>query len=115
MGCDTCPDNCECRGYAASCYPYNTDFIIQNDEILYTKGLVIKGIHNVLITKYLKSIGLLFLNMSFCGLSKIDDLRNVYFILFADFSHNQFTDTDFIESATFKRVLFLDSDSDSFI
>ena len=111
MGCDACPDNCECRGYVASCYPYNTDFIIQNGELLYTKGLVIKGIHNVLITKYLKSIGLLFLNMSSCKLSKIDVSHNVstqYFILIADFSHNQLTDIDFIEVETFNRVLFLD-------
>ena len=111
MGCDACPYNCECRGYVASCYPYNTDFITQNGEIFYTKGLVIKGIHNVLITKYLKSIGLLFLNMSFCKLSKIDVSHNVstqYFILIADFSHNQLTDIDFIETETFTRVLFLD-------
>ena len=111
MGCDTCPGNCECRGYVVSCYSTNTDHIIQSDKVLYTKGLVVKGTQNVLITKYLKSVGLLFLNISSCKLNKIDVSHTVsthYFILIADFSHNQLIDITFIKVQTFTKILFLD-------
>ena len=37
LGCGKCPVNCQCRGYVMSCHSNNTEYIVQTDEVLYTK------------------------------------------------------------------------------
>ena len=112
MGCGKCPANCQCRGYVMSCHSNNTESVVQNDEVLYTKALVVSGTQTVLITKHLDFIGLLFLNMSHCKLKKIDGAHNktnkLFHIIIVDLHNNQLTDTSFIKCAIFYRTVFLD-------
>ena len=113
VGCESCPANCECKGYVISCYTNNNNLIVESDEALYTKGLVIKGTQNVLSIKKLKLIGLFYLNISNCRLDKIDilvhhSITQSIVIMFADFSHNQLISTLFLKSYIFQRLVFLD-------
>ena len=113
VGCDTCPANCECRGYVITCYSNanDTDQIIRSGEVMHGKALVIKGTHEVLITDELKIIGLLFLNISNCKLSNINNLNgNIshFFIIIADLGKNILTNIHFLKYRAFRRVVFLD-------
>ena len=112
LGCGKCPVNCQCRGYVMSCYSKNTEYIVQHDEVLLTKALVVSGTQTILVTKHLYFIGLLFLNMSHCKLEKIDVAHNkktkLFYLIIADFHSNQLTDTNFIKSDIFHRTVFLD-------
>ena len=109
LGCATCPANCDCRGYVMICYSNKSNHIIEIEEVLYSKGLLIKGIQHVLFTDDLHFIGLIFLNISHCGLREIyiSHTLMVSFII-TDFSHNQLSDTKFINSQIFNSVVFLD-------
>ena len=112
LGCGKCPPNCHCRGYVMSCHSNNTEYIVQTNEMLYTKSLVVSGTQTIMITKHLYFLGLLFLNMSHCGLEKIDVAHNettkLFYVIIADFHGNQLTDTIFIKSDIFQRTVFLD-------
>ena len=112
LGCDTCPVNCECRGYVMTCYSNNSAHIIEIEEVLYSKGLIIKGIQQVLFTKDLNFVGLIILNMSQCGLKDIDISQTlktlVVSLIITDFSYNQLSDTKFINSQIFRKIVFLD-------
>ena len=113
LGCDTCPANCECRGYVITCYSNanGTDQIIRSGEVMYSKALIIKGHYEVLITDELKIIGLLFLNISNCKLSDITSSRGSiahFFTIIADLSNNLLTDIHFLKYHAFCRVVFLD-------
>ena len=113
MGCVMCPANCECRGYVITCYSdtNDTDKIIRSGEVMHSKALIIKGTHEVLITDELKIKGLLFLNISNCKLSNINNLHgNIshYFIIIADLSKNLLTNIHFLKYHVFRNVVFLD-------
>ena len=45
LGCGKCPVDCQCRGYVMSCHSNNTEYIVQNDEVLYTRALVVSKWH----------------------------------------------------------------------
>ena len=112
FGCDICPVNCECKGYVMTCHSNNTHQIVEGDKVFYTKGLLINGTQQLLITKNLNLIGLLFLNISQCELDKVDvsydDKTQLFFLIFADFSRNKLTTTLFLRSQIFRRTVFLD-------
>ena len=113
LGCDTCPANCECRGYVITCYSdtNDTDKIILSGEVMYSKALIIKGTHEVLITDELEIIGLLFLNISNCKLSNITSSHGSiaqFFIIIADLSKNRLTHIHFLKYHVFRKVVFLD-------
>ena len=114
LGCDTCPANCECRGYVITCYSYSnsSDKILQGRKVMHRKALVIKGTHTILLTEELNIIGLIFLNTSNCKLSKIEYLHanttQHSFIIIADLSKNLLTDIHFLGYHAFHRVMFLD-------
>ena len=114
LGCATCPVNCECTGYVMSCYSNQSDPIVQSSEILHIKGLVMRGEQRVLITSQLtlQLTDLIYLNISHCKLTTLDTSDNytthLIFIIIADVSHNQLTDTNFLESDIFQRIVFLD-------
>ena len=114
LGCATCPVNCECTGYVMSCYSNQSDPIVQSSEIMHIKGLVIRGEQRVLITNQLtlQLTDLIYLNISHCNLNTLDTSYNytthLIFIIIVDVSHNQLTDTNFIESDIFQRIVFLD-------
>ena len=111
LGCDTCPVNCECGGYVMSCHSNNDDQIIKSGVVVYAKGLLIKGTQQVLTANNLEFIGLLFLNISYCKLEKVDvsyGNETRVFLIVADFSRNQLTITTFLTSRIFHRTVFLD-------
>ena len=114
LECDTCPVNCECRGYVMTCHSNNSEPIlhIESGELLYTKGLLIKGIRRVLFTKQLQVMGLIFLNMSSCDLKEIYILQSyttpMFSLIIIDFRRNQLTTTNFMNGHIFWNVVFVD-------
>ena len=111
LGCDTCPENCECAGYVMSCQSNNSDQIIESHTVVYAKGLLIKGTQQVLTANNLQFIGLLFPNISYCKLEKVDVLygneTRVFFLIFTDFRRNRLTTTSFLKFQIFHRIVFL--------
>ena len=114
LSCESCPVNCECRGYVITCYSNSnsSDKMIQGRKVMHRKALVIKGTRAILITEELNIIGLIFLNTSNCKLSKIEyshaNTTQQSFIIIADLSKNLLTDSHFLSYHAFRRVVFLD-------
>ena len=112
LGCRICPMNCECSGYVMSCHANNSYQLTEFGAAFYTKGLLIKGTQQVLTANDLQLIGLLFVNVSYCKLEKVDvsyeNKTGLLFLIFTDFSRNRLTTTYFLSSQIFQRTVFLD-------
>ena len=112
MDCNTCPGNCDCQGYVMSCSSNNSIQLIANRAVSRVKGLRLYGIQNELITKQLNCIGLIFINISFCELHKIeapDDIPVVVLnVLICVFRNNHLLNIQFLQTITFHNVIFVD-------
>ena len=109
LTCSRCPENCRCKGYVLSCNLNNASAVINSNNGLFAKALVLKSIQRKLILKQLNIIGLLLINVSFCELSNINiSVNSSVFIVIADLSHNQLLYTKYIYTGIFKRLIFLD-------
>ena len=109
LTCSRCTEKCRCKGYLMSCNLNNASAVININDVLYAKALVIKGLQRELFLKKLNIIGLLLINISYCELSNINiSVSSSIFIFIADFSHNQLIYTQFINTGVFKRLIFLD-------
>ena len=115
MGCYECHVNCTCSGYSVFC---NLDNSLDNMSLSgmnYIKGLLIKGIQQIVIVDHLNFSGLIYLNSSDCGIKQILTLNMVTgkqhaysFILIVDMQNNYLTEIHYLRSDIFSKMIYLD-------
>ena len=111
IDCHDCPINCECNVYNVKCQLDNSLNDTSSIPINYTKGLTLTGIQYTLYVHNLHIYGLVYMNASYCQISKINDSQQTNaqsFILIADFKHNDITEIQFLQAGIFRNIIYLD-------
>ena len=111
MDCDQCPATCTCDGYSVECHLENLLNETSPIPIKYIKGLILKGFQHILHLHTINIHGLIYINASFCQISKIIFLHETNtwsFILIADFRYNELTAIHFLKANKFSKLFFLD-------
>ena len=111
IGCHKCPDNCECTGYSVKCHLVDSLNDTSSIPVNYIKGLTLTGVQRALHMQNLHIFGLVYINASFCQMSKIilSNQTNVQiFILIADFKYNELILITFLRADIFRKIVFLD-------
>ena len=112
--CNSCPDNCECRGYMIVCLSSKN---ISN--ILYARGFQMTGSHNTIEihASYLQYI--VFIDLSSCSLSTVSLTSQSKlvsaFLLFLNFSMNDLSTLHFLTAHLFSNILTLDLSSNMLV
>ena len=105
--CNSCPDNCECRGYMIVCLSS-----VNISNILYAKGLKMLGSRMTIEIHALYLQYIVYIDLSFCSLSNVSltsqpELISA-FLLFMNFSMNDLTTLHFLTDHFFSHILTLD-------
>ena len=111
IDCHECPINCECNVYNVKCQLDNSLNDTSSIPINYTKGLTLTGIQYTLYVHNLHIYGLVYMNASYCQISKINDSQQTNaqsFILIADFKQNDLIEIQFLKASIFRNIIYLD-------
>ena len=105
--CNSCPDNCECRGYMIVCLSS-----INISNILYGKGFKMTGSRMTIEIHALYLQYIAYIDLSSCSLSNVSltsqpELISA-FLLFMNFSMNDLTTLHFLTDHFFSHILTLD-------
>ena len=110
--CHICPTVCDCNGYSVICTLNNSLEIMVNNRIDHVKGLLLKGLQRELFVHHLRFQGLVYLNVSFCGIANIFYLKNESmvktYIVIADFKNNYLVSIDFLKASIFSNLIYLE-------
>ena len=110
VGCTTCPDHCHCEGFGLSCRVNNSLAVMLSSHINHVKGFVMKGVQNIFNMTQIHFIGLVYLNISFCHIRKVEVQANrwIGWIAITDVSNNNLVNVNFLNNSIFTNSVFLD-------
>ena len=110
VGCTTCPDHCYCEGFGLSCRVNNSLDLMLASHINHVKGFVMKGVQNIFNMTQMHFIGLVYLNISFCHIKKVEVQANKWIskIAITDVSNNNLVNVNFLNNSLFTDSVFLD-------
>ena len=109
VGCTACPDHCHCEGFRLSCEVNNSLDVILATHVNYVKGFVMKGVQNIFNITQIHFIGLVYLNISFCHIKKVEVQANRWIgrIAITDVSNNNLANVNFLNNSIFINSVFL--------
>ena len=110
--CHICPSNCDCIGLSVQCTLNNSLDLLKTSGIDHIKGIILNGVQRQFFVHHLKFHGLVYLNISYCGIENINFVKTIlllnYYIIIADFQSNYLTTTHFFKANIFKNLVYLE-------